>query len=64
MSWVEGGGATGTRVRARDGPDIDKDNKHKRFLQPAPPVPTNGCMGIVTVTMQTVDLWNWVQLVT
>ena len=25
VSWVEGGGATVTRVRARDGPDIEKD---------------------------------------
>ena len=25
VSWVEGGGAAVTRVRARDGPDIDKD---------------------------------------
>ena len=25
VSWVEGGGATVKRVRARDGPDIDKD---------------------------------------
>ena len=24
VSWIEGGGAAVTRVRARDGPDIDK----------------------------------------
>jgi len=27
VSWVEGGGATVTRVRARDGSDIDKDDE-------------------------------------
>ena len=42
VSWVEGGGATVTRVCARDGPDIDKDAEKMLEQNHVRPLPSFG----------------------